>query len=78
MISVATALPRRLKQLDRIAVRIFDLDLAAAGTGLHLVAKTDAFALECGNTTGEIRNSEHHTIPSAGLLALTIWQWTRS
>jgi hypothetical protein len=43
---IRSELSARLKQLDRIAVWIFDLDLTSAGAGLQLVAKVNAGALE--------------------------------
>ena len=45
---------RRLEQLDRIAVRIFHLNLVAARTGFHLIAKAHSLALELANTCRQI------------------------
>jgi hypothetical protein len=39
----------RLEQLDRIAVRVSDLDLLAARAGLHLVAEARAVRAQLGD-----------------------------
>jgi len=38
-----------LEQLDRIAVRIFQLDLFAARAHFHLISKMQSFLFELGN-----------------------------
>jgi hypothetical protein len=65
------ALPRRFKQFERIAVRILNLNLASAGTGLHVISKDDAIMLQGGDTAGEIRDSQYDAVPPPGLLTLT-------
>src|SRR5262245_31581377 len=59
-------------QLDRIAVRVLDLNLTSARTGFHLVAEADPGALESGDTAGEVRDAQHDAVPAAGLLPLTV------
>jgi hypothetical protein len=71
-------LSRWFKQLDRVAVRVFNLNLTSAGTGFHLVAKAQAGALECGDTGREIRDFQDDTVPATGLLTLTSRQRPRS
>src|SRR5438552_2751832 len=39
-------LSRRLEQLDRIAVRVLDLDLSPAGSGQHFIAEMNPGVLE--------------------------------
>jgi hypothetical protein len=67
-----------LEHLDWISVRILDLDLAAAGTSLHLVAKSDARFLQRINLSGKISHPQHHSIPSAWFLGFTTRHRTRS
>src|SRR5262249_3411117 len=69
---------RRFEQLDRVAVRIFNRNLAFAGTGLHLVSKAEAGALERGDTALEIRDAQHDAVPAAGLLTFTVRHRTRA
>ena len=63
---------RWFKQLDRIAVGVLDLNLTPAGTGFHLVSKAEAVALESGDTTWKIGDSQHDAVPAAGFLTLTV------
>src|SRR5262249_9046714 len=71
-------LSRRLKELDRIAVGVFDLDLPAARAGLHLVAEAQSRLFQRRDAPRQIRNLQHHTIPAAGLLTATVRQRARS
>src|SRR5262245_6531066 len=67
------SLSRGLEQLDRIAVRVFDLNLASARTGFHLVAEAEAAALERGDAAWKVRDFQDDAVPPAGLLTLTVW-----
>src|SRR3954471_17898203 len=52
-------LSRRFEELDRIAVRILDLDLLAARPGLHVVSKTNAGPLQRFDERLEIVHPQH-------------------
>src|SRR5262245_64345685 len=40
----------RVEELDRIAIRILQMNLLAAGSGFDLVAEDDALPLQCSDT----------------------------
>ena len=71
-------LSRGLEQLDRIAIRILDLDLLAARPGLHVVPKTEAGLLQGLDERGKIVDPQHDTVPSARFLLLTVRHRPRS
>ena len=62
----------RLEKLDRISIRILDLDLSTARPRLHLVAKSKSGLLEFGDEAWKIRDLQHDSIPAAWLLLLAI------
>jgi hypothetical protein len=68
-------LASRLEQLDRIAVRIFQLDLFAARAYFHLIAKMKPSLLQRLNPRRKIGNVQDHPVPAPGLLLATIWHW---
>src|SRR5262245_6970744 len=68
----------RLKQLDGIAVRIFNLNLTPSRASLHLVAEALAVARERVDAARKVRDSQHDAVPAAGLLTLTVRQRTRA
>jgi hypothetical protein len=47
--AVQTLSPGRLEQLNRITIRIFNLDLFAARTGFRLIAEVHSLILEFSN-----------------------------
>lgn len=59
-------------ELDRIAVRILEQDLLAAGPLLDLVPEPRACGPECFHRGDEVVDVEHNPVPSAGFLAPTI------
>src|SRR6185436_19473127 len=59
---------RRLEQLDRVAVGIFDLDLSPARPGQHLVPKAEAGFFQSFHALGKIVDPEHDPVPTAGRL----------
>jgi len=61
-----------LEQLDRIAVRIFDLNLFAAGADLHFISKTQTRLFQVSDARRQILHLEKHTVPSARLLLTAI------
>ncbi|MEX2273101.1 MAG: hypothetical protein WD690_16640 [Vicinamibacterales bacterium] len=71
-------LSRRLKQLDRIAVWILDLDLFAARTRLDVIPKTDVGSLQGLDERWKMVDPKHDTIPSAGFLLVAIRHRPRS
>ena len=62
----------RLEQLNRIAIRIFDLNLFAAWAYLHFISKMEIRLFQVGNTRRQILHLKKHTVPSAGLLLTAI------
>jgi len=54
-----------LEELDWIPVGIFYLDLSAAGTSLHLIAKLHPRVLQRVDLRRQIRHAQDHSIPSA-------------
>ena len=69
----ATSTIELLEQFNRIAVRIFQLDLLAAGTHFHLIAKPEPGLFQCCDMSGKIGNLKDHPVPSPGLLVMTTW-----
>jgi hypothetical protein len=65
-------LSRWFKELDWIAVRIFNLNLTSAWTGFHLVSKAKAGALERADTAWQVRDSQYDAVPAARLLPLAV------
>jgi hypothetical protein len=65
-----SGLSSRLEELDRIPVGIFHLDLPAARTRFHLIAKLHPRALQSVDLCRQIGHSKHHSIPTARLLGL--------
>src|SRR5687768_934342 len=63
---------RGLEQLERIAVRILDLNLLAARTHFHLVPKTHPLVPELSDTCGQVPYLQNHPVPSAGFLLAAI------
>ena len=68
----------RLEELDGISVRILDLDLAPRGTALHLVAKAQSDLLQLRDEAGKIGHLQHHPIPAARLLRLSVRERPRA
>ena len=60
--------PRGLEKLDRIAVRIFELNLPAAGTRFHRVAQMQPGSPERLDACRKVGHAEDDSIPSTGLL----------
>jgi hypothetical protein len=73
---VASSPPRRLEQLDRIAVRVLQLDLFAPRSHVHLIPETEPGLLQRLDTSGKIRYSEDDSVPATGLLMTTVWERT--
>src|SRR5262245_2149565 len=71
-------LSRGFEQFERVAVRIFDLNLSSAWTHFHVVSEGDAGSLQRGDAGREIGNAQHDTIPSAGFLTLTVRHRSRA
>jgi len=67
-----------LEELDWIPVGIFYLDLAAAGTSLHLIAKLHPRVLQRVDLRPQIRHAQDDSIPSARLLGFAAGHRTRS
>jgi|SoiMethySBSTD1v2_1073268.scaffolds.fasta_scaffold852852_2 hypothetical protein len=63
---------RRLEQLERVSVRIQQLDLLAAGTGFYLVSEANSGFLQGVHGSGEVGHLQHDAIPATRLLRLTV------
>jgi hypothetical protein len=59
---------RGLEQLDWIAIRIFDVDLPAAGTDFHVIAKMNPGRFQRAGERREICHAEDDAVPPAGRL----------
>src|SRR6185436_11853228 len=58
-----TQLRGRLEQFHRIAVGVFDLDLAAARSGLHVVSKMNARRLQLLDPCRQVAHLKNEPIP---------------
>src|SRR5215813_5156604 len=54
----------RLEQLNRVAVRIFNLNLFATWADFHLISEAHSSSPEVGNTCRQILHLKDHTVPS--------------
>ena len=69
---------RWFEELDGIPVRIFDLDLTPARPALHVVAKTKSCLLQFLDEAWQIGDVQHHAIPAARFLLLSIRHRSRT
>jgi hypothetical protein len=67
----------RLKKLNWIAVRVFQLDLFAAGTSFHFVEEMQPSFFERRNTSRKVGDLKDYAVPSAWLLLATARHWSR-
>src|SRR5262245_48746649 len=67
-----------LEHLDRIAIRIFDLDLLSAWSYLDLISESQPRVLEDRDGSREIFYLQYYTVPSAGLLLASIGHRSRA
>lgn len=58
-----------LEQLDWVAVGIFNLNLSAAGTSLHLIATFHAGVFQNLDSRWQVRDSQHRPVAAVGRLA---------
>lgn len=65
-------LSSRLEELDRVAVRVFQLDLFSAWTCLDLVSKVESGFLQRLNSRWKIRDVKDHAVPPTRFLMTTI------
>jgi hypothetical protein len=70
--------PCWLEQLDGVAVGIVDLDLFSAGPRFHVVSETETGGFQGLDQRREILDAKHDSIPTAGLLLLSIGHRPRS
>jgi hypothetical protein len=63
---------RRFVQLDRVSVGVLELDLAAAGAGLDLVAEPHPGPAQRGDHRLQIVDVQHDPVPAARLLAASV------
>jgi hypothetical protein len=54
------------------------LDLSTAGTGFHLVTKAKSCLFQFRDEAWKIRDLQHHTIPAARFLLLSVWHRPRA
>jgi hypothetical protein len=62
----------RLEQLDRVAVRIFNLNLFSARTDLHLISKTQTRLSQLTDARRQVFHLKEHAVPSARLLLTAV------
>ena len=67
-------LSRRLEQLDRIAVRVLDLDLPACRAHFHRIPEMQPVLLEGIDASGKIGHSKDDPIPATRLLLTPVGQ----
>lgn len=72
-LGVDRTLPRSLKQLYRIAVRVFQEDLLTSRAYENLVAKTHTVAFHLRDTRNEILNLYDEAIPPTGFGTAPVW-----
>src|SRR4030095_5586254 len=75
--------PRRgllhwFKQLNRIPVRVFDLDLSATRTHFHVVAKMKSRLLQPVDARWQIVYAQNDPVPAARLLTFPVGHRTRT
>jgi hypothetical protein len=68
VIGDAVRLSSRLEKLNRITIRVLQLDLFPARAYFHLVAKMEPGLLQHLNAAGKIRYLKHNTVPSTRFL----------
>jgi len=62
----------RFKQFDRIAIRIFKLDLLAAGSILHLIPKNYPSFLQRFDLGGQVFNLQNYPISTSRFWLATV------
>ncbi len=67
-----------LEQLQRVAVRIIDLDLFAAGPYFHVVAEVQTSTSQLIDSSGQVLDLKDDSIPSSWLLMAAIGHWPRA
>src|SRR5262249_1191421 len=72
MIDLRSSMTSRLEQLNRIAVRILNLNLLAARPYLHFISKMQTLLFQLSHAPGQILHLKKDTIPSTGLLLTAI------
>ena len=73
--SAVPGLPRRLEQLDRISVWIFQLDLSTAWSLFHLVAEMQTRFFQRLDALGKTFDAKDDSRPAPWLLPAAIRQW---
>ena len=68
----------RLEKLDCVAIRVFHLNLPAAGPDLHCISEGNSRLVEPIDVSGEIVNFQDHPVPPAGRLRPTVRHGTRT
>ena len=58
----------RLKQLDRIAVGVVQLDLLAAWSYFHFISKLNPALFQTFNSSGQIVNLQNNSVPATRFL----------
>jgi hypothetical protein len=69
---------RRFEEFDRIAVGVFQLDLATERADLHLVAEAQSRLAKSSDERRKVDDLEHDSVPAAGLLRLAAGHRTRA
>jgi hypothetical protein len=69
---------RRLEQFEGIPVRIFDLDLTAPWTNLHLVAERHPGLLQAADARRKIDHPQHDAVPPTWCSMVAVRQRARA
>jgi len=62
----------RLEQLQRVSVRVFDLDLFAAGSYFHLIAEVQTRMSQLIDSGWQVLDLKDDSIPASGFLMAAI------
>src|SRR5438477_5459845 len=78
LVACGSSMGSRLEQLNRVAVRIFNLNLFAARANFHFISETQTRLFEVSNLRTQILHLKQHTVPPAGLLLTAVGHWSGS
>ena len=61
-----------LEELDRVSVRVLELDLFPARSNFHLISKMKTCFLQSLNPGWKLCDLKHNSVPSTGLLRMAV------
>lgn len=71
-------LPGRIEELQRIPIRILELDLSASRADFHVISEMQHSFLQRLDTGRKIDDAKDYPVPAARFLVTPIRQWTRA